>query len=168
MSSGGFPQLDPSSYPSQVFWLGVSFALLYALMSRLALPRVGGVIERRRALRADNLAAAESTNTEAEKIKSAFEKSLGDAQRKASEALTAAERAVSAKVSDEQSAFADSARKRLAAAEQTIARAKTDALASLSDIAADIAADMAKKAGGIDVSKADAQKAVAAALKEAA
>lgn len=167
MSEGGFPQLDASTYPSQVFWLTVSFALLYALMSRLALPRVGKALDLRRSLNEGNLAKAEEWNEEAEKIKSDFEKSLAKAQRAAAATLAAAERDLSAKIAAEQAAFAENARKRLATAEQNIVKAKADALHSLADIAAEIAGDMAEKIGGVPVNKADAKKAVTAAMQEA-
>ena len=47
---GGFPQLDISTYASQVFWLFISFVLIYALMSKVALPKVGAVIDTRNAM----------------------------------------------------------------------------------------------------------------------
>jgi F-type H+-transporting ATPase subunit b len=45
--SAGLPQLDTSSYPSQIFWLAVSFLLLFWLFRTKALPRVGEVLEAR-------------------------------------------------------------------------------------------------------------------------
>lgn len=166
MSEGGFPQLDPTSYPSQIFWLAVSFVVLYALMSKLALPRVTDVLERRRSLREGNLAQAGDWNDEAEKVKSVFEKSLAKAQQAAAATLSTAERDISSKTAQEQSAFSEVSRKRMAAAEQAIAKAKTDALVSLADIAADIAADMVQKVAGIQVTKADAKKAVQSAMQK--
>ncbi len=46
-ASGGLPQLDISTWPTQVFWLVVSFALAYLLFSRLVTPRIGLVLEER-------------------------------------------------------------------------------------------------------------------------
>lgn len=166
MSEGGFPQLDASSYPSQIFWLAVSFVVLYGLMSKLALPRVSDALDRRRSLKEGNLTQAADWNDEAERMKTAFERSLVRAQQTAAASLAGAERDISAKAADEQSAFADNARKRLVAAEQNIAKAKTDALQSLSDIAADIAAEMVGKIAGVEVSKADAKKAVQSAMQK--
>lgn len=166
MSEGGFPQLDVSSYPSQVFWLAVCFVILYVLMSRLALPRITDVLDRRGALRDTNLEQAGAWNEEAEKTRDAFEKSLAKAQRQAATTLSTAERDISAKTAHDQSAFSENSRKRLVAAEQTIAKAKADALASLSDIAADIAVDMVQKIADVQVNKADAKKAVQTATQK--
>lgn len=161
MSDGiGFPQLNVSSYPSQVFWLGVAFVVLYVLMSRLALPRVGDVLEKRRAQKAGNLEKAGEMSEEAEKIKAAYEKTLSEAQQVAHDAMVVAERNIAEKLSETQARFAENSRKRLVAVEQNIAKAKADAKQSLADISAEIAADMASKIADVQVNKADARKIV--------
>jgi len=166
MSDIGFPQLNPSSYPSQLFWLAVAFALLYVLMSRLALPRVTEVLEMRRAKKSGDLAKAGQLNEEADKIKTAYEKSLAKAQKAAAETLAAAEKVISEKLSETQSRFADNSRKRLAAAEQNIAKAKVEALHSLTDISAEIAADMVQKITDIQVNNAEAREAVMSVIRK--
>lgn len=166
MSESGFPQLNTASYPSQLFWLGVAFAVLYILMSRLALPRVAEVLEARRARKDGNLEEASRMNGEADTIKTAYEKSLAKAQKSAADAMTSAGQAISEKTSEAQARFAAESRKRLLTAEQTIAKAKTDALHSLADISAEIAADMAHKIADIQVNKADAKKAVLSVMEK--
>lgn len=163
----GFPQLKQSyTYPSQLFWLAVSFVVLYALMSKIALPAVGAVIEGRQAQRKGDLGQAEQMNDEASRVKTAYEQALAKAQRTATAESAAAERALSAKIAEEQAKFAEASRKRLSTAEQTIVQAKADALHSLSDIASDIAADIVEKVAGVQVNKADAKKAVTTAMQK--
>ena len=164
----GFPQLDVSSYSSQVFWLVVSFAVLYLLMSKLALPRVTEVLDMRQTQKNGNLDRAQAMQSEAEKIRAAYETALAQAQSRAQDTLKEAEQSVSEKSSAESGRFAEESRKRVAAAEQAITKAKTEALASLEDISADIAVDIVAKVADIQISKADAKKAVAAELKKAA
>lgn len=165
-SGGGLPQMDVSTYPSQLFWLFVSFTALYLLMSKLALPRVTSVLEMRQAQKNGNLEKAGDLNEEAKKVKAAYEKSLAQAQATAAAAVAAAERTVGDKISEEQSRFADSSRKRLSAAEQTINKAKAEALQSLADVAAEIAADMTGKIADVQVNKADAKKAVLSVMQK--
>jgi len=42
------PQLDLSTFPSQIFWLAVFFVVLYLLMAKLAIPKIERVIDERR------------------------------------------------------------------------------------------------------------------------
>jgi len=162
----GFPQLDASTYPSQVFWLIVSFALLYVLMSKVALPGVSSVLEKRRAARQDDLDRASDLSAEASRIQHGYEYALSRAQETARETLAAAAQETSERLAAESARFAEEARKRVAAAEQSIASAKVEAQRSLADIAADIAADMTSAVAGVKAGKAEAQKAVGAVMKE--
>jgi F-type H+-transporting ATPase subunit b len=162
----GFPQLDASTYASQVFWLLVSFVLLYTLMSKIALPRVGSVIDMRQQQRDGNLSRAEDMSAEAEKMKIAYEASLTAAREQASDVLTQASEEISDKNSAETGRFGEHARNRVAAAEQAIARAKKEALASLADISAEIAADMVQKIAAVTVAKPDAKKVVTSVMEK--
>ena len=164
----GFPQLNAKTYPSQVLWLFVSFAILYALMSKLALPRVGEVLDTRRAHKENDLNRAGQLQEEATKVKAAYEAAIAKAQAEAQDAQHAAEQEISEKIAAENAKFGEAARKRVATAEQNIARAKDEALASLADISADVAADMVNKVAGVQVGKAEAKKAVTTVMQQEA
>lgn len=156
----GFPQLNTATYPSQIFWLFVSFAILYALMSKIALPRINEVLDMRQSQRDGNLHRAEHLNREAEAVQTAYAASLAKAQTAAQEDLARAEDAISEKLAAENARFMENARKRIAAAEQGIAKAREEALGSLADISAEVAAEMVAKIADVQVSKADAKKVV--------
>jgi F-type H+-transporting ATPase subunit b len=163
---GGLPQMDVHTYPSQLFWLFVCFVTLYAVFSRISLPRVGETLERRAAQKDGDLKQAAEWNDDADRVKAEYERSLARARDTATVNVAAAERDISASIADEQAKFADTARKRLTTAEQGIAKAKAEALASLADISADLTAEMVQKIAGIQVNKADAKKAVTTAMQE--
>lgn len=156
----GFPQLDISTYAGQVFWLFVAFVILYALMSKLALPRLGRVIDGRAKDREDNLSAAEKVSADAEKLRRTFEASLAEAQRSAQDLMREAERDITEMIAEGQAKFAENARKKMLSTEQTIQKAKNDAFASIADVSADLVTGMAEKIAGIDMTKADAKKIV--------
>ncbi|MEL7492011.1 MAG: F0F1 ATP synthase subunit B' [Pseudomonadota bacterium] len=80
---GGLPQFDPSSFYSQLFWLAITFAFLYWVMSSFILPRLGGVIEERRDRIADDLDQASEFKHQAEEAENAYNKALADAKAKA-------------------------------------------------------------------------------------
>jgi F-type H+-transporting ATPase subunit b len=165
---GGFPQLDTSTYASQIFWLFISFILLYSLMSRIALPRITEVLELRQTQREGNLNRAEQLQEDAEKVKATVDAALAKAQAEAQDTLSANEQQRAKKNAAENARFLEHARNRIASAEQNIAKAKEEALHSLADISAEIAADITQKIAATPVTKAEAKKVVADIMKEAA
>lgn len=164
----GLPQFDTSTYASQIFWLTVSFTLLYLLMSRMSLPRITEVMEMRQTQKDNNLNRAGQMHEEAEKIEATYQETLQKAREDAQERMTQAENKASARFSEENARFLEHTRNRLASAEQNIAKAKAEALHSLADISAEIAAEITQKIAGATVSKADAKKVVTEIMKEAA
>ena len=77
------PQLDFSSYPPQLIWLAIVFFALYMVLSRLALPSIGGVLEQRRDRIAADLDEAVRLKEESEKALAAYEAALAEAKAKA-------------------------------------------------------------------------------------
>lgn len=87
---GGLPQLTQSdTFLSQIFWLIVTFAALYYIMSKKVLPRLGQVVEGRREKIDDDLGRAERLRAEAEEVMQAYEKALGTARGEAGAILKA-------------------------------------------------------------------------------
>lgn len=83
-AKGGLPQLDTSTWASQIFWLLIAFILLYLLMSRVFLPRLGGVIEQRRQRIADDFDKAAEFKRQADEAEAAYKQALADARARAS------------------------------------------------------------------------------------
>ena len=59
MSESSMPQLNPEFFASQIFWLIISFAILYVVMAKFALPKIADVIESRRDIIARDFEDAE-------------------------------------------------------------------------------------------------------------
>src|SRR2546425_6865160 len=84
--SGGqreFPPFQKDTFASQLVWLTLTFVALYLLMSRVALPRIGGILEKRRQLSDADLAEASRLKGESEAALAAYDKSLADARSRA-------------------------------------------------------------------------------------
>jgi len=160
-SSGGMPQLNAADWAPQLFWLVLTFAVLYLIMSRLALPRVGDILRTREERIADDLDRAESLNREADDALAAYEQGLADARAKANE-IAAQTRA---RVQAETEAKQAEAEGRLSAqadeAEANIAAARREALSHVSEIASGAAAAVVAKLLG----KAPDQTAVDSATR---
>ena len=77
------PQLDPAFFAPQLFWLAVSFIVLYVLMSRLAMPQIAGVLKQREDKIQGDLETAQRLKDETKSVIAAYEKALADARGEA-------------------------------------------------------------------------------------
>jgi F-type H+-transporting ATPase subunit b len=64
--SGGMPQLNPEFWISQIFWLTITFGILYVILSKLILPKISANLESRKSQISDNIEAADRQREESE------------------------------------------------------------------------------------------------------
>jgi F-type H+-transporting ATPase subunit b len=162
---GAFPPFNPTTFASQLFWLVIAFVVLYVLMAKWALPRIGAIIESRQKRIADDLAGAASLKAESDAAIAAYEKALAEARARA--------QAIANETRDKQAAAAEVTRKRLegelnaklAEAEKTIAATKQAAMLNVRGIAADATKAIVERLIGKAPSDSAVDAAVADALK---
>ncbi len=159
------PQLDPSSFAPQLVWLAITFILLYVLMAKLALPRIGDVLEERKKRIDGNLDKAAALRAEAETAKAAYEKALAESRAKAHALTAAAADRAHKEAAQRQQALAAALAEQGKAAEAKIASARADALSHTQAIATDIAREAVRKLLGQDVDAATAEAAVKTAAQ---
>lgn len=138
-ASGGMPQLDPTHFANQIFWLVVTLLVVFFVLKLVALPRIGGTLATRRGTIINDLAAAEELK----------QKALG-AEKAYQDALTQA-RAEAGKI------VADTKAEIQADLNKAIAKADTQ-----------IAAKTAESSARIDEIRAGAQEAIAEVAKDTA
>jgi F-type H+-transporting ATPase subunit b len=166
--SGGhapFPPFQKDTFASQILWLVITFVALYFLMAKIALPRVGAIIDMRKTTIDGNLADAEQLKAQSDAAIAAYEKSLADARARA--------QALAAETHQRQVAEAEVVRKALEAtlnariveAERVIATTRTVAMANVQAIAIETAAAIVERLIGVTPSSADVSAAVADTLK---
>lgn len=161
------PQLDFSTYSSQVFWLVVTFAVLFILMWKVAIPRVGEVIEaREQKIRAD-LERAEQLRTEIEETEQAVEKALADARTEALEILRKAQDKIATDHAKKQDKLDAELATKVADAETRIDEARKEALASVREVAEEVATASIEKLTGNAADKGTVSKAIDAVSKGA-
>ena len=81
--SGGMPQLNPEFWISQIFWLTITFGVLYVVLSKLILPKISTNLEIRKSQILENIEAAEKKREESDlKIKE-YEKIIQDSKNEA-------------------------------------------------------------------------------------
>ena len=64
--SGGMPQLNPEFWVSQIFWLTITFGILYVVLSKLILPKISANLESRKSQISDNIEAASKQREESD------------------------------------------------------------------------------------------------------
>lgn len=159
-ASGVFPPFDPTYFASQLFWLAISFAVLYFLLSRWILPRIGSAIEERKDRIADDLDAAASLKAQADEAVKTYERSLAEARAKAQSVAGEARAEAEREAAEETARIEAELATRQEAAEARIAEARAKALGEVRNVAADVAASVAEHLAGLKVKKAEAEKAV--------
>jgi F-type H+-transporting ATPase subunit b len=155
-----FPPFQKEHFPSQLLWLAVSFALLYVLMSKIALPRIGSILADRSRRIGDDLAAAERLKEQSDAAHAAYEKALADARARAQAMASATRQQQASAAEATQKRLEAQLHERLTAAELSIAATRSAAMGNVRSIAADTATAIVERLIG----NAPATQDVAAAL----
>ena len=160
------PQLNPLDWGPQLIWLVITFGILYVLMKRIALPRIGGVIAARQARISGDLEQAERLHRETQEAIAAYEQALAEAKQKAHAIADQGRERLKAEMADDRAKLERQLSAKAAEAEKRIEKARVSALKDVNVVAADVATDLVKQLIGLTPSSAEAEKAVVAARKE--
>ena len=154
----GLPQLDISTWPSQLFWLFVLFTAGYILMAKFVTPRIGNVLEERRAKLDEDLGKARSASEDAARIRAEYEADLDAARTAAAE--TAKQAAADAMKQTEASdtKIAKKLAEKVAKAEVKLATARSEGIANLNNVAAEAALAAVTQLVDIKITTAQAGK----------
>ena len=160
-----FPPFQKDTFASQLVSLVIAFVALYLIVSRVALPRVGGVLDARQNAIDGDLAQAQKLKDESDAALKAYESELAAARSRA--------QAIGAETREKLNAASEAERKtleqrlaaKLAEAEKTIAATRATAMGNVRGIAADAAAAIVQQLTGIAPAKKSVDAAVQASLK---
>jgi F-type H+-transporting ATPase subunit b len=160
-SEPGLPQLDIATWPSQLFWLVVLFGAGYVVMAKMVTPRIGAVLEERRQTLDGDLEKARNASADAAKTRAEYESDLEKARSDAAEFAKQAAMEATKKAEAADVKVARKLADKVASAEAALAKAKTEALANLNDVAAEAAMDAVAALAGIKTTSAQAGKTAA-------
>jgi F-type H+-transporting ATPase subunit b len=160
-----FPPFEAQHFPSQLLWLTLTFILLYVLMSKVALPRIGAILADRRRRIAEDLAAAQRFKEQSEAANAAYQKSLADARARAQAIANETRQRQAAEVEATNKRLEAQLHEKLAAAEQSIAATRTAAMSNVGSIAAETAAAIVERLIGTAPAERDVAAAVGELLK---
>jgi F-type H+-transporting ATPase subunit b len=162
-AEGGFPPFDTTTFPSQLFWLALTFAFLFVVLWRVASPRIAGVITARRDQINGDVQAAERHRRDAEGASEAYETALAGARARAHKVAADKRKQMDDDVARARSTADADDHKKMAEAETRIAATRAEARVQVLTAAQDAAADIVSRLTGETVSAEDAAAAVRSA-----
>src|SRR6266852_3181787 len=160
-----FPPFDSHTFASQLLWLALTFIALYLLMSRVALPRIGSILEARRRHIDGDLADAQRLKGESDAAIAAHEKALAEARGRAQTLANETREKAAAAAEARRKEVDAKLRARIADAEKTISATRTGAMANVRSIASEAAGAIVERLTGIAPASQEVADAVGDALK---
>jgi len=158
------PQLDFSTWPNQIFWLLVSLVVIYTVLTRVAIPRIGAVLAERRGTVTNDLAAAEELKQKALDAENAYNEALAQARSEAARIVAQTRAEIEADLAKATAAADAEIDAKTSESEARINEIRANATASVSEVAKDTAAELVAALGG-HADAAAVNAAVAARVK---
>ncbi|MBV7407674.1 F0F1 ATP synthase subunit B' [Maritimibacter sp. DP1N21-5] len=143
----GMPQLAFETFSNQIFWLVVALVIIYFVMSRIALPRIAGVLAERQGTITNDLAAAEELKQKAVDAEEAYKKALADARAEAGKIVAAAKADIQADLDAAQAKADAEIAAKTGESEKAIAEIRAGAVESATTVAKDAAAEILASMG---------------------
>ena len=154
------PQLDPTWYVSQLFWLCICFFTLLFFMANFIVPRIADILNRRQNKIDEYLDKAAETKRLAEESLAKYNSALSNATKEANEALEVTKKELEAEITSKQNQLAQRLRKKVSEGETKINQSKADTLDKVRDISADLATEIVKKIGISGVANENIRKVI--------
>jgi F-type H+-transporting ATPase subunit b len=155
-----FPPFDQTTFPSQIFWLVVTFAFLFVVLWRVAGPRINGVITSRRGAINGDIAAAQRARGDAEGASAAYQTALAGARARANALAEENRQILNAEIASAKARADEDAAGAMAKAHERIAATQEQARGHVAKAAEEAAIAIVARLTGDTVSSADAAAAV--------
>jgi len=157
---GGFPPFDTTTFPSQIFWLIVTFGFLFVVLWRVAGPRINAAITLRRNTINAAIEAATRARGDADAASAAYQTALAGARARANALAEETRQKMNAEISKAKADADATAAAAMQAADARIQATRTQAKAHVTNAARDAAIVIVQRLTGETVSPEDAAKAV--------
>jgi len=164
----GLPQLDPTWYASQIFWLVITYAFLYVVFSRKVLPELSATIDKRRERIDEDIEKAEDLKKKTEDVQKAYEESLSEARDQAAVTINVSEEDIKKESASAQAGINAKISEKVEAMEKKTSKAKAKAMKEIDDVAVTIAGEVVAKIIGTKIDAKQTQSIINKINKEAA
>jgi F-type H+-transporting ATPase subunit b len=149
--SGGMPQLNPEFWISQIFWLTITFGILYVVLSKLILPKISTNLEIRKSQILENIEAAEKQRKDSElKIKE-YEEIIQNSKNQAKNYFNQAREKLLKDINLKKDVLDKDLHKEIEKAENEIQELKKNAPEKISKIAIETSTDLLQRLIGDEV-----------------
>ena len=143
--SGGMPQLNPEFWISQIFWLVITFASLFLILSKYILPKISKNIEFRKSQIQENIEAADKQKAESEKKISEYEKYILESKNEARNYYNEARKKILQDIDKKREQLENILDKEINNAEKEISELKKNAPEKINKIATETTSDLIKQ-----------------------
>ena len=149
--SGGMPQLNPEFWFSQIFWLIITFGIMFVLLSKLVLPKISENLEVRKAQILENIEAAENQRKESEEKIKEYNKIFQDSKIKAKNYYNQAREKIFKDISEKKEKLDNDLNEEIKKAELDIQDLKNKSPEKITKIAIETSSDLIKQVIGVEV-----------------
>ena len=149
--SGGMPQLNPEFWISQIFWLTITFGILYVVLSKLILPKISSNLEIRKSQIVENIEAAEKQRIQSEQNITEYEKIVQNSKNDAKNYFKQAREKLLKDINLKKDALDKELNLEIQKAESEIQELKNKAPEKINKIAAETSSDLLHLLIGVEV-----------------
>ena len=149
--SGGMPQLNPEFWISQIFWLTITFGILYVVLSKIILPKISTNLEIRKSQIVENVEAADKQREASEKKLKDYEKIINDSKIEAKKFFYKAREKILKDINQKKQSLNDELNSEIKKAESEVKELKNKAPEKITKIAIETSKDLIQQLIGIEV-----------------
>ncbi len=147
-AGGGLPQFNIDTFPTQLFWLAITFVVMYAVFSSRILPDISGILENRRVHIESDLETADRLRKEADGVQAAYEANLDHARNESKRLVNDVHATMKSRTEAQMNSLRQKAEHDMTALEARLGNAKAEAMEQMTTIAAEVASEAAAKIVG--------------------
>ena len=149
--SGGMPQLNPEFWVSQIFWLTLTFGILYVVLSKLILPKISNNLESRKSQILENIEAAEKQREDSEAKLEEYEEIISKSKHEAKNIFNQSREKVLKDISAKREVLDKQIDEEISKAEQEINNLRESAPDKINMIAIETSSELIQKLIGAEV-----------------
>ena len=164
-AEAGMPQLDPTYWASQVFWLVLIFTTLYLILSNLFIPDIKNSIDNRENKIKDDLDEAQELKNSAEEKLKEYEQSIEDAKKDVQKIIFESKIKLNLEIQSKKKEFEKEIEIEIENAEKEIVNLKKDSLKNISTISEEITSKVIEQISGEPMNQSSVQAAILEATK---